>query len=315
MEVVRINLETNINSIPEGLVVALGYFDGIHNAHMDLINRVIKIGKDEDLKTGIVTFHPHPSFVLNKDDITNFLTPLEIKLELIEEIDIDYVFIIEFDLETAKIKHKEFVEKFFVPLNIKHVVAGFDNRYGHMGEGSINTLESDSNYTIQVIVINERTYNGKKIGSSYIRELLKQGKVNIIKDILGRFYSIDGFVTHGRGRGKSIGVPTANLALKYPYSVPKKGVYVVRVFHDDNIYYGICNIGNNPTFNYNKNKTIEINILNFDKDIYGDYLKIEFIDRIRSELKFNTIEELVLQIDKDKKYANNTIDNIHFTNI
>ncbi|XMB87335.1 bifunctional riboflavin kinase/FAD synthetase [Mycoplasmatota bacterium WC44] len=310
MEVIRLNLSNYLEKIDQGLVVALGYFDGIHRAHMDLIDEVIDIGKKKNLKTGIVTFHPHPAFVLNKKSITSFLTPLEVKLELLEKIDLDYVFIVDFDIEVAKIDHKDFVEKFFLPLNIKYVVAGFDNRYGYMGKGSVKTLKEDSDNSIEVVVIEELKVNKRKIGSTYIRDLLNEGDVKTVSNMLGRYYSIDGFVTHGRGRGKSIGIPTANLAPKYPYEIPAKGVYVVKVYHDNDEYYGVCNIGNNPTFNYNENKTIEINILDFNKDIYGDYIRAEFVDRIREEVKFDSIEKLVIQINKDKNGALNIIKNL-----
>jgi len=309
MKVIRINRMDPIKPIKEGLVVALGYFDGIHIAHMDLINKVVELGNDTKMKTGVVTFHPHPAFILNKKDVTDFLTPLEVKIDLLKKVNIDYLFIVDFDTETAVIPHKEFVQTFFVPLNIKTVVAGFDNRYGQGGEGTVDTIRSDSDNSIDVVVIPERTYRGTKIGSSYVRELLSKGDINTTTEVLGRNYSIDGFVTHGRGRGKTIGVPTANVAIKYPYSVPKKGVYLVKLIHKGKEYYGVGNIGNNPTFNFKSNPSIEINILDFDKDIYSDYVKVDFLTRIRDEKKFSSIDELVKQIDLDKEFARDYIKN------
>ena len=157
------------------------------------------------------------------------------------------------------------------------------------------------------IEIDEKSYKGQKIGSTLIRRLLENGDVSEVSELLGRPYSLDGFVTHGRGRGKTIGLPTANIAPKYPYKIPKSGVYVVRVYHEDSVLYGICNIGHNPTFNYNANMSIEVNILDFAEDIYGDYLGIEFIERVRDEIKFAGIDQLLEQIAKDKEYARRII--------
>ncbi len=307
MEIINLRIDEPIEKIEEGVVVALGFFDGIHLAHMELINKVIEIGKQTEHKTGLVTFHPHPAFILNKSDITTFLTPLEVKANILNEINLDYLFIVEFDHETAMLEHKDFIQTYLLPLNVTSVVAGYDNRYGFGGEGTINTIAEDSNNTIIPVEVEERTYKGQKIGSTLIRKLLELGDVSEVTELLGRPYSIDGFITHGRGRGKTIGLPTANLATKYPYKIPKNGVYVVKVYHENSEMYGMCNIGHNPTFNYNVNQSIEVNIFDFAEDIYGDYMRIEFIERVRDEVKFDGIESLLEQIDKDKKLARKII--------
>lgn len=307
MEIINLRIDEPVEKIEEGVVVALGFFDGIHLAHMELINKVLEVGQNEKVKTGLVTFHPHPAFILNKSDITTFLTPLEVKANILAEIDLDYLFIVHFDHETAMLDHKSFVEKFLLPLNVQTVVAGYDNRYGLGGKGSVETIDADSDGLIKPIKIDEKTYKGQKIGSTLIRRLLESGEVEEVANLLGRNYSIDGFVTHGRGRGKTIGLPTANVAPKYPYKVPKNGVYVVKVFHENEDLFGICNIGHNPTFNYNINQTIEVNIFDFAEDIYGDYLRVEFIKRVRDEVKFDGIEALLSQIEKDKKLAREII--------
>lgn len=303
MEIINLRIDEPIERIEEGVVIALGFFDGIHLAHMELINKVIEIGKKNNKKTGVVTFHPHPAFVLNKSYITTFLTPLEVKSNILSEINLDYLFIVEFDMQTALLDHRSFVETYLLPLNVSTVVAGYDNRYGYGGEGNINTIAEDSNGLINTFEVEEKTYKGKKIGSTLIRNMIEIGDVEEVSNLLGRYYSLDGFVTHGRGRGKTIGLPTANLALKYPYKVPKSGVYAVKVRHENAELFGICNIGHNPTFNYNIDMTIEINIFDFAEDIYGDYLSVEFVERIRDEKKFDGIEELLAQIAKDKEKA------------
>ncbi len=303
MEIIKLRIDEPVERIDEGVVIALGFFDGIHLAHMELINKVIEIGKKNNKKTGVVTFHPHPAFVLNKNYITTFLTPLEVKADILSEIDIDYLFIVEFDMQTALLNHTQFVETYLLPLNVTTVVAGYDNRYGYGGEGNINTISADSNGVIDTFEVEEKKYNGHKIGSTLIRNMIEVGNVSEVSNLLGRHYSVDGFITHGRGRGKTIGLPTANLAMKYPYKVPKSGVYAVKVYHENSELTGICNIGHNPTFNYNVNMTIEVNIFDFAEDIYGDYMRVEFIERIRDEQKFNGIDELLAQIDKDKEKA------------
>jgi riboflavin kinase/FMN adenylyltransferase len=307
MEIINLKIDENIERIDDGVVVALGFFDGIHLAHMELINKVLEVGRKESLKTGLVTFHPHPAFILNKSDITTFLTPLEVKSDLLAQIDLDYLFIVHFDQKTAMLDHKSFVETYLLPLNVHTVVAGYDNRYGYGGKGTIETISADSNGMIKPIKIEEKSYKGQKIGSTLIRRLLENGDVSEVRELLGRCYSVDGFVTHGRGRGKTIGLPTANIAPKYPYKIPKSGVYVVKVHHESSELFGICNIGHNPTFNYNTNMTIEVNILDFAEEIYGDYLRIEFMERVRDEVRFAGIDELLEQITKDKKFARKII--------
>lgn len=307
METIRINLQRDISQIPEGLVVALGFFDGLHTAHMSLIKKVIELTKSTEYKTGVITFDPYPAFVLEKTVLTNFLTPLEVKKKMLAELDLDYLVVIEFDRDIAKLSHRDFVQKFFIPLNVKKVVAGFDNRYGYKGEGSIKTISADSDGLIEAIEITAQLKNNKKVGSSMIRKHLDLGEIVEANEILGRPYRVDGFIIHGRGRGKAIGLPTANLALNHPYKIPKEGVYAVRVNIKGKIYYGICNIGHNPTFNYTLMLSIEVNIFDFDEDVYGEYMAVEFLDRIRDEVKFETIDELLSQVDKDIKSAKEKI--------
>lgn len=307
METIRINLDNHIQPIPEGLVVALGFFDGLHVAHMQLIEKVIEIGKQTDHKTGVVTFEPYPAFVLEKTVLTSFLTPLPVKERMLSELDLDYLIIVEFSREIAKLPHDEFVKKFFLPLNIKKVVAGFDNRYGHNGEGSIQTIGDDSEGTIEAVEVKAKLLNGEKIGSSMIRKHLDEGNIIEANEILGRPYMMEGFIMHGRGRGKAIGLPTANLAPNYPYKIPREGVYAVQVVINKKTYDGICNIGHNPTFNYNLMLTIEVHIFDFDLDVYGEHMRVEFVDRIRKEVKFESIDHLLDQVNVDIQSAKEKI--------
>ncbi len=299
MKIIEIGLEQKMPEFSEGLVVALGFFDGIHIAHMDLINEVIAIGERENLKKGIITFHPNPNFVLNKNNEDDFLTPLEVRKKIFSKLDIDYLIIINFTLKIAKLKKKEFIQKLILPLKVKYLVAGFDNRYGSNGEGSIKTIFADSGGKIAPVKICERQFNGTKIGSTLIKSLLDEGKVKKVEILLNRPYSISGYVIHGKGLGKTVGVPTANLGLKYPFKLPTDGVYLVKVNLLEKTHYGICNIGHNPTFNYKHEVSIEVHIFDFEQDIYGEHLEIYFIDRIRDEVKFATLTELLNQIKSD----------------
>ncbi|MDF2698742.1 MAG: ribF [Haloplasmataceae bacterium] len=301
MKVVYLKNESSILPVKSGLALALGFFDGLHLAHQNLIDQAIKIAINSKCKSGVFTFNPSPKQFLGKTSIDSMLTPHNMKIELLNKMGVDYLFVLQFDELVANVEHKEFVEKFILPLNVTHLITGFDYRYGYKGEGNAQTLVKDGNDTFELTIVEQIKLNDEKISSSKIREFILNGKVFEAKDLLGRFYTTEGIVIHGFKRGREIGFPTANISTIDNYLIPQNGVYIVKVniFQDE--YYGMCNIGYNPTFSQNNNKTIEVNIINFNKDIYNEKITVNWIKKIRDEKKFNGVLELIAQLNEDKQ--------------
>ena len=303
MKIHHINQQSRIDQIPNGVVVALGFFDGVHLAHQDLIQTTIDTAKAHQKESGIVTFYPKPSFVLRPTNEEAYLTPLEVKARICESLGIDHLFVVEFSQAVSKLTHQEFVQTYLLPLNVSLVVAGDDNRYGANGEGSIQTIGPDSNNRIQAIEFHERAVDGERISASAIRRYLSDGFIERANHLLGRNYRVDGRIVYGKGRGQLIGVPTANIALRYPYLLPKGGVYAVRLLWNNQAYDGVCNIGYNPTFGENTVKTVEVHLLEFNQSLYDEYVEVEFLSRIRAEQAFANADALVAQIQQDIKTA------------
>ncbi len=303
MKIHHIQQNTTIQTIDQGVVVALGFFDGVHLAHQDLIHTTIQTAKEHGKESGIVTFYPKPSFVLQPSQEESYLTPLEVKAKICETMGIDHLFVIEFSSEVAKLSPRDFVQQYLIPLGVHFVVAGDDNRYGAKGAGSIRSLAKDADGKIQGIEFQEQTLNGVRISASLIRQHLRDGQVELAKLYLGRAYRIDGRVVYGKGRGKLIGIPTANIALRYPYLIPKGGVYAVKLIWQNQAYDGVCNIGYNPTFGANNNQTVEVHVLAFSKALYDEYVEVEFYQRIRNEQTFSGPDALVAQIHQDIEVA------------
>lgn len=286
------------------LAMALGFFDGVHLGHKKVIKSAKEYAVVNGLKSAVMTFDPHPSVVLGKDvQHAKYITPTEDKIKLIENLGIDYLFIIRFSKEFAQLLPQEFIDQYIIGLNVKHVVSGFDYTYGRMGKGTTETMPFHSrNQFTQTIVPKLASSQDEKISSTFIRSLIREGKMEEITQHLGRNYTITGIVVHGDNRGKSLGFPTANIQVKEDYLTPPVGVYAVRVKINEIIYQGICNIGYVPTFNKDGNRlTIEVHLFDFDEDIYGKTVVIEWHLRLRDEKKFSSVQQLIDQISNDKE--------------
>ncbi|XJZ28542.1 bifunctional riboflavin kinase/FAD synthetase [Bacillota bacterium Lsc_1132] len=288
------------------LVLALGYFDGVHLGHQKVIQEAKKMAARRGWKSAVMTFDPHPSVVLRKaEQHVQYITPLRDKIEIIEKLEVDYLFIVHFTEEFANLLPQEFVDQYIIGLNAKHVVAGFDYSYGRMGKGTMETLPFHSRNQFTYSVIPKLVSNGEKISSTWIRKYLKEGKTEQLPMLLGRYYTTTGTVVHGDQRGRTIGFPTANVELQDDYIVPPLGVYAVKLKVGGKWYKGVCNIGFKPTFNKmaSPKPSIEVHLFDFQDDIYGKEVEIEWHIYLRKERKFSGIEELVAQIGKDKQAA------------
>lgn len=287
-------------------IMALGYFDGIHFGHQEVIIEAKRLAIKRNIKSAVMTFDPHPSVVLGHKNIQDveYITPLTDKEKMIDNLGIDLLYVVHFDKEFANLLPQEFVDMYIIGLNVQHVVAGFDFSYGRLGKGSMETLPSHSRGQFTQTVIEKVMKEQEKISSSYIRSALRNGDVDIIPSLLGRFYCVNGTVIHGEKRGRTIGFPTANVQLNDVYITPMIGVYAVRIKIGKIWYNGVCNVGFKPTFHDEaKLPTIEVHIFDFKDDVYGQKVSVEWHMRLRSEKKFASVTDLINQIQLDKQEA------------
>ncbi|WP_019242262.1 MULTISPECIES: bifunctional riboflavin kinase/FAD synthetase [Bacillus] len=289
------------------LSIALGFFDGVHGGHQKVIHTAIDIAKANGWKSAVMTFYPHPLAVLRSDQKVHYISPLEDKIKLVEELGVDYLFVANFTEEFASLLPQQFVDQYLISLHVKHVTAGFDYSYGRLGKGTMETLPFHSRGIFGQTIIPKVSLQNEKISSSRIRSSLHQGAVEDFRLLTGRYYVSRGIVIHGEKRGRQLGFPTANTLLDDEYIIPSTGVYAVKVKINDKTYNGICNIGYKPTFHNEQpdKPSIEVHIFDFDSVIYDERISIEWHLRLRSEKKFASLDELIAQISKDKLEAQN----------
>ncbi|MBN8696401.1 MAG: bifunctional riboflavin kinase/FAD synthetase [Bacteroidetes bacterium] len=298
------NIE-DFKSIPNP-VVTTGTFDGVHLGHQKIISRLKEIAKVENGETVLLTFYPHPRMVLFPDDNElKMLNTQKEKIALLEQYGIDHLIIYPFTKEFSRLTSVEFVRNILVnTIQTKRLVIGYNHHFGRNREGSFEHLkEYGPLYGFDVEEIPAKDIDSIEISSTKIRNALLSGDVKIANSYLGHNFSISGKVIGGKKLGRTIGYPTANIDINDKYKIiPADGVYAVNVIHDGKILEGMLNIGNNPTVE-GKGRSIEVNIFNFDKEIYGDDATIIFIERLRDEVKFNGLEQLKEQLAKDKVNA------------
>ena len=286
--------------------LALGFFDGVHLGHQAVIATAKQEGDKRQIPTAVMTFDPHPSLVLGgRNEKVFYITLLQQKLQLFEEQGVDAVFVVHFTSDFAKLSPSEFVDTFIRALNIQHITAGFDFSFGAFGKGTMEDMRTLSKGDYGVTVVDKKADNVEKISSTRIRKLLQEGDMEAARILLGRPFEIKGIVVHGDKRGRTIGFPTANVQALEGVFIPASGVYAVRLNVQNNWYDGVCNVGYKPTFKdpNDKQLSIEVHILNFEKNIYGEEVKVAWFKRIRSERKFDGIEALKTQIEQDKEQA------------
>ena len=292
-------------------VITVGTFDGVHLGHKKIIEKLNDIKRLRKLRNVVVTFEPHPQIVLkNRTNNIKVLTTINEKLRLLENLGIDFVYIINFTQEFANKSAEEFYKTYLIDkIGMSDLVLGYDHKFGKGRQGNIDTLRKLSEkYNFQFHRIEEFRIYKEFINSTAIRNLIKDSDVKKASLLLGRKYSIEGKVTTGDKRGKQLGYPTANLELlSSDKLLPKTGVYLVSIEIKDTLYYGMMNIGHRPTISENNKVVLEVNIFDFDKDIYNNIIRVNFLERIRDERKFNTLEELKKQLLADKEYSLNRI--------
>ncbi|MBQ3381996.1 MAG: bifunctional riboflavin kinase/FAD synthetase [Bacteroidales bacterium] len=285
-------------------VAATGFFDGVHLGHQKVLSAVRDKARELGKESQIVTFWPHPRSVLQQQAYDlRLLTSLQEKEMLFSSLGIDKITVLDFTREFSRLSTEQFLRQYLVEkCGVSHLVIGYDHRIGHdQGETQSQMIETCRRCGIETIRVEELVMNGQTISSTKIRRLLEEGNVVRAAEFLGRKYALKGVVISGNHLGRTIGFPTANLGLYNPLKlVPMNGVYAVDVLLRKEKYRGICNIGVRPTVNAGNNISIETHILDFDEDIYGLDLVVEFVGRIREEVKFPSLQALKAQLEKDK---------------
>lgn len=281
--------------------IGLGNFDGLHIGHMNLINTLISESRLCKLHSMVYTFSKHPENIIRKKLITSLLLSEDKKIQLLGETSLDYLYFDEFNEEFSRIDPERFVYEVLVNrLNIKLAVAGFNYRFGYMGQGDVELLKKMGRlHGFNVIIIPPVKIENEIISSTIIRSYISKGDMEKVFKLLGRHYSISGKVQSGKCIGNKLGFPTANIYPK-PYLVlPNSGVYITRTRVGDEFFYSVTNIGWNPTFGKEDQVSVETHILDFEKNIYGKNIEVYFITRLREERKFNSEQELLLQLHRD----------------
>jgi len=303
LEIIKIKHPYNKNEIvDEDIVLILGYFDGVHLAHQEVIKKGIKIGHERNLKVALMTFNRHPSIVYRKLNAGRYanLTQPEQKAKIIENLGVDILYEVFFNSEFGNLPPQEFVDQYIVAWNAKVIVAGYDYTYGKPDIAAMEQLPKYAKNRFEIIQVGEAKESGETISSTMIRQYIAKGELEKANAMLGYHYETLGFVIHGDARGRELGYPTANI-YSNPYTyLPSEGIYAVWLTVKGKRYMGMASIGYNVTFKNQSELSVEVNILDFNEEIYGDDVKIEWVAYLRGEVKFNGAEELVKQLHEDE---------------
>jgi riboflavin kinase/FMN adenylyltransferase len=283
-------------------VLTIGSFDGVHHGHKVILQEVVKTARDAGGESILITFEPHPRKIIQPEKPLGLLTDPEQKIALIQQLGIDHIVVAPFTRDFSMLSATEYVSEFlmrnFQPCRI---IIGYDHHFGHSREGDINLLRSLVQPQVSVVEISAQLIEDAAVSSTKIRNALLQGNVQEAAEMLERPYVVKGMVVHGNKIGRTLGYPTANIRPAYPdMLIPGIGIYAVMVEHLGNRYKGMMSIGYRPTVTEEKVLTCEVNILDFNADLYGQYIDIHFIAYLRGEQKFDSLEALKQQIALDE---------------
>jgi len=286
-------------------VLTLGVYDGIHLGHQAIISQLNRIAEEIDGESVLLTFEPHPRITLNKGaDSLQLLTLADEKTELLKNYGLQNLIIHPFTKEFSQLSADDFVKLLVDDIGIRSMVIGYDHHFGKDRSGDYQELSRLSKiYGFECIKVDEIKSEGNHISSTQIRNSLLEGNLEFAKKGLNRNYSLKGTVVDGDKLGRTLGYPTANLKIGKYKLIPGNGVYVVKVFIGDEVFKGLLSIGTRPTVSSTNEKRTEVYILDFDRDIYGKEIKLEFFKKLRDDLKFDSIDDLISQMDLDKAAA------------
>lgn len=283
-------------------IVTIGTFDGVHLGHRAIIRRVNQLALKHKGESVLLTFFPHPRKVLYGDDSVELLNTIDEKAELLEKEGLDHLIVYPFTREFSRMTALEYVRDIIVNgIDARVVVVGYDHHFGRNREGGMTELmEYAQLYDFEVEEISVREIDDVKVSSTKVREAIREGKIEMANTYLTQPYFFEGLVVKGDELGRKIGYPTANLKVPAGKILPHEGVFGVNLVIDNTPYKGMMNIGTRPTVNLQGEKRVEVNIFDFDQDIYGQSVRVEMMKKIRNEKKFESLDELKSQIEKDK---------------
>ena len=280
--------------------VTIGVFDGVHCGHQHLASVLLEQARAADLATVALTFNPHPRTVLRPGTAFSYLTSLEERVELLQGLGLDAVGVLAFTSELAQLSAEEFLSLLVEELQMRLLVVGPDFALGRNRAGTIGVMRQiGERLGFPVEVAQLLAESGEKVGSSAIRQALAEGDVGRVGRLLGRPFSLRGPVVAGDRRGRTLGFPTANIAIGLDRALPAYGIYVTRAYVRENTYESVTSIGIRPTFDVEPRPVVETFVLDFDEDVYGHEMRIELLHRLRGEERFASAEELIAQMDKD----------------
>lgn len=302
---------TNANTFSgsKNTVVTIGTFDGVHIGHQKIVNRLVN---HAELDSVILTFFPHPRMVLQQDNTIKLLHTIEEKTTVLEQLGLDHLVIHPFTKEFSRLTAQQFVEDILVnQLKAKKIIIGYDHRFGRNRTADISTLKDfGEQYGFVVEEITKQDVDDVAVSSTKIRTALQKGQIEKANAFLGQPYMLTGTIVKGKGIGKTLGYPTANIQIEEAYKlIPKNGVYIVKTNFKGITYFGMMNIGTNPTVG-GKSQTIETYFFNMDTDLYGSKMTIQMLKRIRDEKKFASVDQLIEAMQNDEKISINYIETL-----
>ncbi len=280
--------------------VTIGVFDGVHRGHQHLVQTLMDAAQREGLAAVAITFNPHPRAVIRPGTAVTYLSSLEDRVEQLQALGLDAVAVLPFTSELAQLSPQDFLAMLVDELQVKRLVVGPDFALGRNRAGTIGVIRQvGEKLGFKVEVAELLAEDGEKVGSSSVRQALGEGDVERVGRLLGRPFSLRGPVIRGDQRGRTLGFPTANIAIGLDRALPSYGVYVTRAYVRETAYESCTNIGIRPTFNVEPRPTVETFLIDFDEDIYGQELRIELLHRLRSELRFDSADELIDAMHRD----------------
>jgi riboflavin kinase/FMN adenylyltransferase len=284
-------------------IVTTGTFDGVHQGHRKILNRLIEVAKKNKGESVLITFFPHPRMVLQPDSDLKLINTIDEKIELLREVGIDHLIIHPFTKEFSRTTSLEFVRDLLVnEIGTTKLVIGYDHHFGRNREGSFEHLkEFGPIYGFEVEEISVQDVDNVNVSSTKVRKALEDGEVDVAANYLGYSFFLQGVVVHGQKIGRELGYPTANVEIQNPYKlIPANGIYAVKVNVGNEMYNGMLNIGTRPTIEHSDKVSVEVHLFNFSEDIYGKEITVSLVQRIRSEKKFDNREALIAEMEKDK---------------
>ena len=290
-------------------VITTGTFDGVHLGHKQLLTQLVSLGKRNKAETVLLTFSPHPRIFLYPDNELKLINTAEENIKLFETYGVDHLIFQNFNKSFSRMSSLEYIRDVLVKkIGLKYMVIGYNHHFGRNREGSVDNLNELSElYNFQIHSVGPCLLKNKSISSTKIRDSISKGNMTLANSYLGYTFSLSGVIVKGKGIGRDLGFPTANISVKNKNKIiPSDGVYAVNIMYDKKTFKGMLNIGKNPTF-ANLTSSIEVHIFDFNKDIYGQYISVEFVKRIRNEIKFSNVEDLKKQLQADKIATINTL--------